>query len=599
MEDGFEVRPNRRIPQGRKRLSAERVQYDKLVSQGYGFREAAIIVGVNYRTTKRWRSGLWSNTKRDPETGGRKTVVRTFRGPVSTRYLSNDDRVRIADLRLAGWSVRRIAAEMGRSPSTVSRELRRNGHPRSGDYRPHAAQVRAEDRRARPKQGKIAANAELRAYIQGKLDRRWSPEQIATALRLEFPDRPEMHVCVLRNRCEEVFAGPDGSIAPSMAALRDYLLARPRPAQIIKWLRVGPSTDLLREIASGQTSVESVLEHPRPGRPLVYLRTLLIDAGVLPRNTAVTRQLMAWAEQTIAEAPAEHRQMARAYTRWSLLRRATRDSSGDIAVGAARHVKASLRGLVTFLIWVEEQRTPLRALTQEQVEEFIGLRTARRWLPQFLGWASERDITPDLEISTLPQRDPAISVSEDRLEHVIHILATDHGVPLDARLASLLIAVYGLPATKTLTLRRGQLHDEGDALDLLIGDHPLRLPAPIATLAREQLSLQPDADTKAWLFPGRRPGKPLDPQYLMPRLRALGTSVSALQNAARFRLAGAVPAAVLADMLDFNVVTFENYARLAGGSRGDYPELRMGVRADRTRLEDLPLSHPPLITPRP
>ena len=59
---------------------------------------------------------------------------------------------------------------------------------------------------------------------------------------------------------------------------------------------------------------------------------------------------MAWAGQTIAEAPAEHRQMARAYTRWALLRRATRDSSGDIAVGAARHVKASLRGLGTFLI---------------------------------------------------------------------------------------------------------------------------------------------------------------------------------------------------------------------------------------------------------
>lgn len=81
--------------------------------------------------------------------------------------------------------------------------------------------------------------------------------------------------------------------------------------------------------------------------------------------------------------------------------------------------------------------------------------------------------------------------------------------------------------------------------------------------------------------------------------RRLGVNVSASQNTARFRLAGAVPAAVLADMLDCNVVTFENYARLAGGSRGDYPALRMGVRSDRTRLEDLLLSHLPLITPRP
>lgn len=62
------------------------------------------------------------------------------------------------------------------------------------------------------------------------------------------------------------------------------------------------------------------------------------------------------------------------FTRWVLLRRASRASSGDTAVGAVRHVKASLRGLVTFLAWIEEQPTPLRELTQEQVEEFINLR---------------------------------------------------------------------------------------------------------------------------------------------------------------------------------------------------------------------------------
>ena len=46
--------------------------------------------------------------------------------------------------------------------------------------------------------------------------------------------------------------------------------------------------------------------------------------------------------------------------------------SGDIAIGAARHVKASLRGLVAFLNWVDEQHTPLQSLTQAQIEEFIG-----------------------------------------------------------------------------------------------------------------------------------------------------------------------------------------------------------------------------------
>lgn len=380
--------------------------------------------------------------------------------------------------------------------------------------------------------------------------------------------------CVLSDRCDHILTGPDGAFLPPMRALRDYLLAQPRPAQVIKWLRMGPSTNVLRDIASGRVPVESVLDVPRPNKPLIYLRTLLLDAGALSRDTVATRQLMAWCTQTISEAPAEHHQMLRTYTRWVLLRRASRDSSGDIAIGAARHVKASLRGLIAFLIWAEGQQTPLPALTQAQIEEFITLHTARRWLPQFLTWAAERDITPDLDISTLPRREPTINTSEEHLEHVIHTLATDRSIALDARLAALLIAVYGLPATKTFALRRSQLREEGDGLDLLIGDRPLALPEPIAVLAREQIDVLVKTAPDNWLFPGRHPGRPRDPQYLNRRLRPLGVTMSELQNTARFRLAGAVPAKVLADMLDFSVATFENYARLAGGTRGDYPALR-------------------------
>lgn len=380
--------------------------------------------------------------------------------------------------------------------------------------------------------------------------------------------------CVLSDRCDEILTGPDGSFTAPMQALRDYLLAQPRPAQIIKWLRIGPRTDLLRDIATGRVPAESLLDAARPDKALTYLRTLLIDAGALPRDGTTTRQLTAWTTHTINEAPAAYRQTLRSYTRWALLRRASRDSSGDITAGAARHVKASLRGLIAILTWADDQQTALRNLTQAQVEEFLSLRTARRWLPQFLAWAAERDIAPDLEVSTLPRREPTISTSEEHLEHIIRTLAHDRSIPLDARLASLLIAVYGLPATKTLALRRAQLRSKREGLDLLLGDRPLRLSEPIAMLAQEQLDHQPDAASEDWLFPGLRPGQPLDPQYLARRLHSLGTSIAALQNTARFRLAGAVPAKVLADMLDFNVVTFESYARLAGSTRGDYPALR-------------------------
>lgn len=188
----FEIR-NLRSPQGRKKLVEERRKFFELIASGYGIKESARIVGVNYRTVKRWRSGNWSSNKKKAGTVA-PIEARPYRPSLSSRYLSEHDRVFIADRILAGMPIRAIARELNRSPSTVSREVKRNAHPASGAYRPYAAQARADSRRPRPKVGKIALNAELREYIQVKLDKRWSPEQIARSLKREFPDRPEMHV---------------------------------------------------------------------------------------------------------------------------------------------------------------------------------------------------------------------------------------------------------------------------------------------------------------------------------------------------------------------------------------------------------------------
>jgi IS30 family transposase len=76
----------------------------------------------------------------------------------------------------------------------VSREVARNAR-RSGEYRPHAAQVAAEARRPRPKTGKIAASPQLAALIQGMLERKCSPEQISARLRRDYPGQSELHVC--------------------------------------------------------------------------------------------------------------------------------------------------------------------------------------------------------------------------------------------------------------------------------------------------------------------------------------------------------------------------------------------------------------------
>ena len=196
----FEIREERG-PQGRRKLVAERATYFQLMEQGYSTREAARIVGINLRTGKRWRNGWHSPGKGQkptppiyPQPG---SVPAAEEPPAPSRYLRECDRIHIADRLREKASIRQIAAELGRSPSTISREIRRNRRPmpKGGfGYQPFHAHRRAERRRPRPKAGKIGQNSELRDFIQDHLAMRWSPEQICNALRTRFPDRPEMHV---------------------------------------------------------------------------------------------------------------------------------------------------------------------------------------------------------------------------------------------------------------------------------------------------------------------------------------------------------------------------------------------------------------------
>jgi IS30 family transposase len=148
---------------------------------------------------------------------------------VSGRYLSFVEREEIALLRVQSAGVREIARQLGRSPSTISRELRRNASTRTYrlDYKATLAQWHAERRARRPKAAKLVGDDRLREYVQDRLsgavlgvdsettlgppgpkwqgrgkphrgDRRWaqgwSPQQIANRLPVEFPDDESMRI---------------------------------------------------------------------------------------------------------------------------------------------------------------------------------------------------------------------------------------------------------------------------------------------------------------------------------------------------------------------------------------------------------------------
>jgi IS30 family transposase len=89
-------------------------------------------------------------------------------------------------------SLRSIARQLGRAPSTISREIERNGGP--ADYRAAVADQSAWDRALRPKLCKLACYPALSCAVSAKLQRKWSPEQIAGWLKRTFPGEPQRHV---------------------------------------------------------------------------------------------------------------------------------------------------------------------------------------------------------------------------------------------------------------------------------------------------------------------------------------------------------------------------------------------------------------------
>jgi IS30 family transposase len=185
------------------------------IAAGSSSEDAASACGVSQPVGTRWFR----------EAGGMPPIRLT---PHSGRYLLFAEREEIALLRAQQLGVREIAHRLGRSPSTISRELCRNAATRGGSlqYRATVAQWKAERAAKRPKTAKLAENERLRAYVQDRLggavtnadgrtiqgpavpwkgrrhgrraDRRWgacwSPEQISRRLRVDFPHDATMRI---------------------------------------------------------------------------------------------------------------------------------------------------------------------------------------------------------------------------------------------------------------------------------------------------------------------------------------------------------------------------------------------------------------------
>jgi IS30 family transposase len=209
-------------------LTEKRERFARLVGQGVSNAEACRLVGVNRRTGTRWRFGrAILNTAGEPV--HYPPVTTTVQSPRSSRYLSIADRAVIADLRRDGLGVREIAAQIGRAPSTVSRELRRNAN-KAGRYGGQAAQRKSESRMPRPRARRVSMDAVLGAAVCELLAKRWSPEQVAHELSIRFAGQPHRRLCP-ESIYQAIYDPHTALTRPAKHSLRSHRRRRRRRTQ--------------------------------------------------------------------------------------------------------------------------------------------------------------------------------------------------------------------------------------------------------------------------------------------------------------------------------------------------------------------------------
>jgi transposase, IS30 family len=183
---------------GRKPKSAEvRAKFFTARASGATLKQAVAAAGVSKTTGHYWLT----------QSGGVRPRVRRPRPPLR---LSLEDRETISRGLAQKKTLTAIAGELGRSVSTVSREVARNSGPNG--YRAARADRLAVLRTSRPRPGKLADDPTLRRYVEEKLRLRWSPQQISRRLITDHPH--------------------DGSMRVSHETIYTSLLCRPKPCCI-------------------------------------------------------------------------------------------------------------------------------------------------------------------------------------------------------------------------------------------------------------------------------------------------------------------------------------------------------------------------------
>ncbi|MDG4759404.1 hypothetical protein [Micromonospora sp. WMMD710] len=292
--------------------------------------------------------------------------------------------------------------------------------------------------------------------------------------------------CVLAERLTDLLTGPDGQVAEQLRPLQEALTGVDNPATVVGWLAKSRSAKLLREFAITPTPLtHNLLDQQPQTQPLHYIREVLVTTGVLPPREEHLERLGPWLDRILAGKPSHHVRAVKPFAQWFVIRRARRSATrnGDYRRSSADHARARILNALELLSWLDQHELTLETLTQPVLDRWLEKgATTRRSVRYFLAWAHNRGLVTGLDVPMAAKTAPAILLKEDDRVAQLRRCFTDEALPLDLRVAGVLILLFALPLTRVLRLRDADVLRDPDHTHLLIDGHQLRLPARLADL---------------------------------------------------------------------------------------------------------------------
>lgn len=388
--------------------------------------------------------------------------------------------------------------------------------------------------------------------------------------------------CLLSDRVDDLLRSRDGTTLPPLQPMAAAIKTMEHANSGVTWLRNPVVSGLLRRLSTGEVTLShEALDALPASRTVQHIRGLLVEHGALPARDEYLATFSRWLHTKLAAIEDPHqRQLVETFATWHHVRNLrAKAQRGAVTPNAFLQAKQSTTLAVEFLTWLKGRGSSVATWTQHDIDAWFGSGPSTRWLAQtFIKWAMRTRRARPLSIPSRQVRTHPKIGQAQRLE-ALRMLLLDDDIALPWRIGGILVLLYGQPAERIARLEIERVSVDDENVRLRLAEDWLDVPEPFATLLRAHVASRPNMQTAGhassrWLFPGGMPGRPINQDALVQRLREFGVPVRAAKTGTWQQLVREGPPTVLAQALGISPVTAMRHAQRAGTDWLRYAGLR-------------------------